>query len=407
MDSLIKKVEAREILDSRGNPTLSVSVYADGEVGTFEVPSGASTGAHEALELRDGETRFGGLGVKKAVANAQMAAPILLDMDVSDQRGIDERLLKLDGTPNKSKLGANTILGISVACAKVAAKIKGVETWEHLQSLNFIKPSRKTPLLFMNLINGGLHSSSRLAFQEYHLVPQVESAEEALEIGVSVMRELKKIIRAELSASFANIGDEGGFAPDIEDVELPLELMKRASEQAKVFDKVKFALDVAASSFFENGKYKVGGKEISAEELAKIYEDISAKYPMLAIEDPFAEEDFENFAKLNNGKFIVVGDDLTVTNPERLKKAIEIKAISGIIIKLNQIGTLTETMDVMRIARENDIELIVSHRSGETNDDFIADLAYSAGAFGLKTGAPQRGERVAKYNRIVKIANSH
>lgn len=404
MDSLIKKIEAKEILDSRGNPTISVSVYANGEVGTFDVPSGASTGTHEALELRDGEERFGGLGVKKAITNAQMAAPILLDMDVADQRGIDERLLKLDGTPNKSKLGANAILGISVACAKVAAKIKGVETWEHLQSLNFIKPSRKSPLLYMNLINGGLHSSSRLAFQEYHLVPQVENPKESLEIGVAVMKELKKIIKSELNPAFANIGDEGGFAPDIEDVELPLALLKKASEQAKVFEKVKFALDVAASSFFENGKYKIAGKELSAEELSKIYEDISLKYPMLSIEDPFAEESFEDFTKINTGKFIVVGDDLTVTNPERLKQAIASKSISGIIIKLNQIGTLTETMDVMRIARENDIELIVSHRSGETNDDFIADLAYSAGAFGLKTGAPQRGERVAKYNRLVEIA---
>lgn len=415
----IKKIEAREILDSRGNPTISVTVVTEGGSGTFEVPSGASTGVHEALELRDGDqSHFEGRGVLKAVANVAAIEPAFIGMNASDQSVIDKKLIELDGTENKSKLGANAILGISVASAKAAAAAKGVEVFEHLRDIASVPPSRKTPFLYMNLVNGGLHARSRLSFQEYHLVPQSESIEESLEIGTGVMHELRKLLVERYGASSANIGDEGGFAPDLEDIEVPLALLMEASKNTGHDQKIKLALDVAASSFCKDGKYNVGGKALSADELAVIYADLANKYPILSIEDPFAEESFEDFtrlraaaesapdgqAKLNTGKFLVIGDDLTVTNKERLKKAIEAKSVSGLIIKLNQIGTLTETIETMQLARANGLECIVSHRSGETNDDFIADLAFAYGAFGIKAGAPQREERVVKYNRLLKIA---
>lgn len=428
MNAKVKKIEASEILDSRGNPTISVTVVVDeGVQGTFDVPSGASTGAHEALELRDGDpAHFEGKGVLKAVKNVtDIIQPVLLDLDIVDQYSIDKRLIELDGTLNKSKLGANAMLGVSIACAKAAAMMKNVPTYMHLRDLWTVAPSRAVPFLYMNLINGGLHARSRLAFQEYLLVPQTEDVEEALEIGTGVMRELRKLIEAKFGPSGANIGDEGGFAPDTEDIQLPLELLFQAAKNTGHDGKIKLALDVAASSFYKDGKYFVGGKELLANELSAVYGEIISKYPMLSIEDPFAEESFADFALLreffdklsvagaanasegaarfNNGKVLVIGDDLTTTNKERLAKAISKKAISGVIIKPNQIGTLTETVEAMKAAREAGLECIVSHRSGETSDDFIADLAYAYGAFGLKAGAPQREERVVKYNRLLRI----
>lgn len=423
MDRGIKKIEAREILDSRGNPTISVEVTAgDGGKGVFDVPSGASTGAHEALELRDNDPkRFEGLGVLKAVKNVNdIIAPALLDFDVTNQAGIDKRLLELDGTPNKSKLGANAILGVSVACAKAASVVKGVKVYEHLRDIAKMPPSRRVPFLFMNLINGGMHARSKLAFQEYLLVPQTESVEEALRIGVLVMHETRRLIIEKYQPSFANIGDEGGFAPDIVNVKEPLHLLFSAAKNLGLQDKIKLSLDVASTSFYKNGKYHFGGKHFSSEELLNFYHEICKEFPMLSIEDPFMEESFNDFArlreffeknsasdgqaKLNDGRVMVIGDDLTVTNPVRLTHAIHKKSISGIIIKLNQIGTLTETIETMKLARSGGIECIVSHRSGETKDDFIADLAYAYGAFALKAGAPQREERIVKYNRLLEIA---
>lgn len=402
----ITKVEAKEILDSRGNPTISVEILAgEGAKGIFDVPSGASTGAHEALELRDGDpARFNGKGVLKAVQNVnEIIAPALLNMDVTDQAGIDKRLLELDGTPNKSKLGANAILGVSVASAKAAAAAKNIPTYMHLRDLADVSPSRKVPYLFMNLINGGLHAHSKLAFQEYLLVPQTESVEEALRIGVQVMHEAGRLITEKYGPAFANLGDEGGFAPDIADAKEPLAILFAAAKNLGFQDKVKLSLDVAATSFFKDGKYNFGGKSFSAGELLSFYREICAQFPMLSIEDPFMEESFEDFARLNDGKITVIGDDLTVTNPARLKQAVEKKSISGIIIKLNQIGTLTETIETMKQARAANIDCVVSHRSGETKDDFIADLAYAYGAFALKSGAPSKGERLVKYNRLLEI----
>lgn len=403
----ITKVEAKEILDSRGNPTISVEILAGGDAkGIFDVPSGASTGAHEALELRDGDpARFNGKGVLKAVQNVnEIIAPALLNFDITDQAGIDKRLLELDGTPNKSKLGANAILGVSVACAKAAAALKNVPVYMHLRDLADVPPSRKVPYLFMNLINGGLHARSKLAFQEYLLVPQTESVEEALRIGAQVMHEVGRLIKEKYGPAFTNFGDEGGFAPDIADVKEPLNLLFTAAKNLGLQEKIKLSLDVAATSFFKDGKYNFGGKSLSADELLTFYHEICSEFPMLSIEDPFMEEAFGDFNKLNDGKVVIIGDDLTVTNPELLKKAIEIRSISGVIIKLNQIGTLTETIEAMKIARAANIECVVSHRSGETKDDFIADLAYAYGAFALKAGAPSKEERLIKYNRLLEIA---
>ena len=402
----ITKVSAREILDSRGNPTLEVVAYAEDKSASFSVPSGASTGSHEALEKRDGDkSRFRGLGVLKAVESVEkIISPALAGFDPKDQKKIDSELLRLDGTSNKTNLGGNATIGVSVACAKLAAKLEGIETFEYLKTLRNIKPSRKTPLLFMNLVNGGKHSQSSLAFQEYHVVPIVEDVEESLDIGTKIQYGLKKKLVEGLGASSVNYGDEGGFVPNTSSVKKPLELLLEVIEENKLLDKVKLSLDVAASSFYKNGAYEFDGKKYSPDELLSFYDLLINSFPIISIEDPFFEEDFSSFAKLLSQKKIgVVGDDLTVTNSARLKEAIAKNSIDAIIIKLNQIGTLTETLEAMELARENNINCIVSHRSGETTDDFIADLAYAFGCYGIKSGAPHGGERVAKYNRLLKI----
>jgi len=402
----ITKVSAREILDSRGSPTLEVSVYSDNLVGTFSVPSGASTGTHEALEKRDGDkSRFRGLGVLKAVEGIEkIISPAMIGFDPKDQKKIDSELLRLDGTANKTNLGGNATIGVSVACAKLAAKIEGVETFEYLKTLRDIKQSRSVPLLFMNLVNGGKHSQSKLAFQEYHVVPIVEDIEESLNIATKIQNDLKKKLVENLGFSSANYGDEGGFVPDTASVKKPLELLLQIIEENKLLDKVKLALDVAASSFYKDGSYEFDGKKYSPDELLSFYDLLINSFPIISIEDPFFEEDFSSFSKLLSFKKVkVVGDDLTVTNSSRLKEAIAQHSIDAIIIKLNQIGTLTETLETMELAQKNNIECIVSHRSGETTDDFISDLAYAFGTFGIKTGAPHGGERISKYNRLLKI----
>lgn len=407
--SKITKVSAREILDSRGSPTLEVSAYSDQNVGTFSVPSGASTGIHEALEKRDGDkSRFRGLGVLKAVENVQkIISPALAGFDPKDQKKIDSELLRLDGTSNKTSLGGNATIGVSIACAKLAAKIEKIEIFEYLKNLRNIKPSSKNPLLFMNLINGGKHSQSNLAFQEYHVVPMVEDIEESLNVGTKIQYELKKKLVEELGVSSANYGDEDGFVPSTSSVKKPLELLLEIIEKNKLLDKVKLSLDVAASSFYKDGMYEFDGKKYSKDEFLSFYNLLINSFPIISIEDPFFEEDFSSFAKLLSIKKVrVVGDDLTTTNSARLKEAIAQNSIDTIIIKPNQIGTLTETLETMELARENNIECVVSHRSGDTTDDFIADLAYAFGCYGIKSGAPHGGERVAKYNRLLKIASS-
>lgn len=403
----ITDISAEEILDSRGNPTLKVKVSTESASGEFAVPSGASTGSHEALEKRDGDkNRFHGLGVKNAVASVNKEIKkTLLGKDVRSQEEIDSIMMKLDGTPNKENLGANAILGVSIACAKAAAAASGKQTHEYLSET--LKTQVRAPYLYLNLINAGKHASSYLAFQEYMIVPLTDDVESALLMADQVRSELRKEIVRKYSPFSANYGDEGGFVIEAKKVAEPLEILSGIIARLKLQDKVMLAIDVAASSFYEKGKYLVDGKKLGADELLKMYLDMIEKFPIISIEDPFHEEDFENFAKLLSGqsKAKVIGDDLTVTNPERLRKAIEEKSISGIIIKPNQIGTLSETLEVMRLAESNKISCVVSHRSGETGDDFIADLAYAFGSFGLKAGAPNRGERVAKYNRLWKISS--
>jgi enolase len=403
-DNLITKILAEEIRDSRGNPTIKVTTWVGDVSGSFSVPSGASTGAHEAHELRDED----GKGVKNAIDKVNnIIAPALIGKDVLNQKEIDRIMIVLDGTPNKDNLGGNSMIGVSIACAKAAAKVSGVEVYEYLRTLAEIKPSKRVPFLYMNLINGGKHAKDSLAFQEYHIVPTTDNAREAVEIGINIDNTLKEIIMKDLGRDSVLMGDEGGFAPQISDIKKPLFYLHEAIKENDLQDKVRLALDVASSSFYSNGMYKVDGKEISKEELSNIYNSLIKEFNLLSIEDPFDEEDFESFAKLKNSNdnFLVVGDDLTVSNTMLLKKAIEKGSINAMIIKPNQIGTLTETLETMQLARENDIELIVSHRSGETDDDFIADLAFAFGCFGLKAGAPTKPERMVKYERLIKISN--
>lgn len=409
--TVINAIHAREILDSRGVPTLEVSVVCEGGSGTFGVPSGASTGTHEAVELRDGDaSRYGGMGTLKAATHVNVnLAGALIGMDARDQRALDERMLAMDGTPNKAKLGGNAIVGISIAAAKAAAAALQAPLVDYLHALApDIAPSatgRRMPFLGMNLINGGKHAATRLAFQEYKLVPQTNDVTEALDIGTRIMHALKKRLVRDHGAVHANVGDEGGFAPDLASVRAPLALLMETAAELNLDHRIKLAMDVAASSFYDaaTDRYTYDGTEHTATELEEALRGMLRDFPFLYIEDPFHENAFADFARLNDGSTVIVGDDLTVTNTTFLKQAIEQKSISGVIIKVNQVGTLTETLDTMKLARDNGIECIVSHRSGETNDDFIADLAVAFGVFAVKAGGPQRGERVAKYNRFLKL----
>jgi enolase len=420
----ITDIRAREILDSRGNPTLEVTVEYGGASGTFAVPSGASTGTYEAWEKRDEDRkRFHGAGVKNAAkAIETKILKSLKNKDVRDQKKIDSTLIKLDGTANKKNLGGNALLGVSIACAKAAANATNKPLHAYLKTLAKIRPSRNVPYLYMNLINAGKHASSYLAFQEYMIVPMVNDIESALVIADRIKSELKKEVIKKYGPFSANYGDEGGIVIQAKKVREPLEMLTKIIGKLGLRGKVKLAIDAAASSFYQNGpgpwpvrragKYEIDGKMLNADQLLNLYKGLVKDFDFLSIEDPFAEDDFESFSKLlsesglpGQGKVKIIGDDLTVTNPGRLKTAIEKRSINGIIIKPNQIGTLTETLDVMKSARENNIECIVSHRSGETSDDFIADLAYAFGAFGLKAGASNRGERVAKYNRLWEISS--
>lgn len=400
----ITKIHAEEILDSRGNPTLRVVAETLNNKASFEVPSGASTGAHEAHELRDGGKRFSGKGVLKAVENINtIIAREIIEMNAEDQEKIDRQLINLDGTNNKSKLGGNAIIGTSLAVAKLAAMEDSLELFEYLIKKYKTKDFAGMPLFYMNMINGGMHSESKIAFQEYMIVPKINSAETSVEIGHDFQKALKKTIKTKLDMTAIGVGDEGGFVIDKGGVETPLEIFLTVAKELGIANKIDFALDVAANSFYKDGNYIVDGKKMSSDEMFGLYEKLISKYPLLSIEGPFYEEAFQDFARLNQKCDIVVGDDITVTNKDLLQKAIDKKAIDAVIIKPNQIGTLTEVIEAINLARDNGIKCIASHRSGETMDTFISDLAYAFGCFGLKAGALQRGERVAKYNRLLEI----
>lgn len=401
----IMHVFAREILDSRGNPTVEAEVFLDdGAHGIAGVPSGASTGAHEAHELRDGGDRYGGKGVQKAVKNVnEEIADALAGIEADDQRLLDQAMIKLDGTDNKSRLGANAILGVSIAAAKAAAESAGLPLYRYIGGPN----AHILPVPMMNIVNGGEHADSGVDVQEFMIAPlSAESFAEALRMGAEVYHSLKSVINAKGLST--GLGDEGGFAPSVDSTRAALDLIVEAIEKAgfKPGEDVALALDVASSEFFEDGVYKFEGGEHTAEEMAKVYEELIAEYPIVSIEDPLQEDDWEGYANLTKtigDKVQIVGDDFFVTNPERLARGIKEHAANALLVKVNQIGTLTETFDAVDMAHRAGYRTMMSHRSGETEDTTIADLAVALGCGQIKTGAPARSERVAKYNQLLRI----
>ena len=403
----IKKIHAREVFDSRGNPTVEVECTLDD--GTFTrgmVPSGASTGVHEALELRDGGTRLMGKSVAKAVANVHSVAPKLIGMDSTHQTDIDELLLELDGTENKSKLGANAILGISMAVCKAGAESQGIPLYQHLGNLRG-NDQFVLPVPSLNVCNGGSHAGNDIAFQELMILPvDAPSFKEAMVLGVEVYHSLKEILKQKYGDIAINVGDEGGFAPPLSLVEEPLQLIMEAIDEAGHTGKFQLALDPAASEFYDQGKYVVDGKALDSESFINLYEDFIEKYPIVSIEDAFDQDDWETFQKFtqrNGDKIQIVGDDLLVTNVKRIQMAIDRKACNALLLKVNQIGSVTESINAAKLSQDNNWTVMVSHRSGETEDPFIADLVVGLKTGQIKTGAPCRSERLAKYNQLIRI----
>nr|WP_255549077.1 phosphopyruvate hydratase [Corynebacterium sp. TAE3-ERU30] len=398
-------VFAREILDSRGNPTIECEVILDdGSHGRADVPSGASTGVHEAHELRDGGDRYLGKGVQKAVENVnEEIADALAGLEADDQRLIDQTLIELDGTDNKSRLGANAILGVSMAVAKAAADSSLLELFRYVGGPN----AHVLPVPMMNILNGGAHADSGVDVQEFMIAPiGAETFSEALRVGAEVYHTLKKVIKDKGLST--GLGDEGGFAPSVDSTKAALDLIVEAIEKAGFTPgkDVALALDVASSEFFKDGKYHFEGGEHTAEEMAKVYEELIGQYPIVSIEDPLQEDDWEGYTNLTatiGEKVQIVGDDFFVTNPQRLQEGIDKKAANALLVKVNQIGTLTETFDAVELAHRNGYRCMMSHRSGETEDVTIADLAVGLNCGQIKTGAPARSERVAKYNQLLRI----
>ena len=404
----ISSVKAREIMDSRGNPTIEVEIgLVSGDVGVAAVPSGASTGTREAVELRDGDkSRYGGKGVLKAVKNVnEVIAPAILGMDALNQRKLDETIIALDGTPNKGKLGANALLGVSLAAASAAAKALELPLYRYLGGLVGVKP----PIPMMNVLNGGKHADNNVDVQEFMIMPLgAEDFHQALRMGAEVYQTLKSILnKRKLSTA---VGDEGGFAPDLQSNEEALKLLVEAIKAAGYVPgkDIFICLDPASSEFSENNRYFIEGDKEgrTSEQMIDLYADWCEKYPIYSIEDGLAESDWDGWKKLTErlgGKIQLVGDDLFVTNKAILKEGIDKGIGNSILIKVNQIGTLTETLDTIRLAHKNGYTTVISHRSGETEDTFIADLAVAVNAGQIKTGAPARTERVAKFNRLLRI----
>ncbi len=401
----IKSISAREVLDSRGNPTVEATVTLSSGISASAIaPSGASTGKFEAMELRDGDKkRYGGKGVLKAVANVNGSiAKKLSGMDIQNQEKLDMALCELDGTQNKSKLGANATTSVSMACLKAAASEKGKGIYAHLGG-------KILPVPFMNVINGGKHAGSGLAIQEFMIAPtEFKTFSESLRAGVEVYHVLHDAIKNNFGPSGTNVGDEGGFAPPIRTSEQAVVLLTSAIEEAGYAGKVKLAMDCAASSFFDeaSGKYKIDGKELTPEQLGSLYCELASKYPIISIEDPFDEGDFHHFSMLNReiGKRVqIVSDDLTVTQIDKLQKASREKCMSTLLLKVNQVGTISQALECANFCKKNRLGVMVSHRSGETEDTTIADLAVGIGCGMIKAGAPCRAERTSKYNRLLGI----
>ncbi len=403
--SAIASVHARQILDSRGNPTVEVDVVLDsGALGRAAVPSGASTGAHEAVELRDGGPEYGGKGVKTAVANANgEIAAALAGLDPSDQRALDETLIALDGTPNKGRLGANAILGCSLAAARAGAADAGVSLFRWLGG----EEATTLPVPMMNVVNGGMHAENSIDLQEFMIVPAgAETFAECLRLGDEVFHTLKALLHERGLATA--VGDEGGFAPDLPSSEAAIEAILEAVDRAGHAGKVVIALDPAATEVWEDGRYKLPGegKELSGDGMIDFWASLCERYPIVSVEDPLAEDEWDGWRSLTErlgDRVQLVGDDLFVTNLDRLQRGVDGGVANAILLKVNQIGTLTETLDAIALARSAGYATVMSHRSGETEDTFIADLAVATGAGQIKTGAPSRSDRVAKYNQLLRI----
>jgi len=413
----ISRIHAREIFDSRGNPTVEVDITTEKGVFRAAVPSGASTGVHEALELRDQDpARFLGKGVRKAVANINdIIAPAMVgkEIDITNQAAMDQIMFELDGTENKTKLGANAILAVSLAICKAASAQKGIPLYRHIAQL---AGNNKVilPVPAFNVINGGSHAGNKLAMQEFMILPTgAESFSEAMRIGAEVYHNLKSVIKKKYGQDATNVGDEGGFAPNIQDNREGLELLKVAIEKAGYTDKIEIGMDVAASEFYIDGKYdldfkskegKDKSKILTGAQLADLYIEFTKNYPIVSMEDVFDQDDWESWSSfLAKTECQIVGDDLTVTNPKRMKVAIEKKACNALLLKVNQIGSVTESIEACKLAQKSGWGVMVSHRSGETEDTFIADLVVGLCAGQIKTGAPCRSERLAKYNQLLRI----
>src|SRR6476661_656796 len=409
--SYIAEIFARQILDSRGNPTVEVDVITDdGVLGRAAVPSGASTGVHEAVELRDDDKKvYVGKGVLKAVANVNDSiAPELVGYDVSDQAGIDQAMIELDGTPNKGKLGANALLAVSMAVAKAAAEEASLPLYRYIGGTN----AKTLPVPMMNILNGGAHADNNVDFQEFMVMPVgAQTFAEALRMGAEIFHKLKSVLKSRGYST--GVGDEGGFAPNLKSNEEAIETILEAVEKAgyKAGDNIMLALDPAASEFYQDGSYvfkKSDNRQLSSEEMAAYWTNWCDKYPIISIEDGMAENDWEGWKSLTESvgdRVQLVGDDLFVTNTKFLQKGIELGAANSILIKVNQIGTLTETLDAIELARTNNMTAVLSHRSGETEDNFIADLAVATNAGQIKTGSASRSDRIAKYNQLLRIAD--
>ncbi len=404
----IEDVKARWILDSRANPTIEARVKTEeGIVAVAAVPSGASKGEFEALELRDGGSAFHGMGVKKAIDNVNsIIGPKIKGMDVREQKGIDEAMIALDGTPNKSKLGANAILSVSLAVARAAALAQGVELHEWISKLYGRKPLLPVP--FSNVLNGGEHAGNDLSIQEFMIVPVgLNTFHEALQAVSEIYVSLRSYVTKKYGAVAKNVGDEGGVAPPMGTTQEALSALENSIIDAGYSSgkEVRLALDAASSTFFNNGKYRIDGKLVTKDELMEYWKKIIGEYKVISIEDPFEQNDFESTAKFTKQvkQVQVVGDDIFVTQIARLKRGIEVGACNALLLKVNQVGTVSEAVDAGLLAMRSGYSVMVSHRSGETTDDFIADLAVGLGTGQIKTGAPARGERVAKYNRLLKI----
>ena len=399
---MIKDIKAREILDSRGNPTVEVDVFLDdGSMGRASVPSGASTGSNEALELRDGEKRYLGKGVLKAVRNVNtIIRKELVGRNASDLRNIDDLLIDLDGTPNKSKLGANAILGVSLACLKASSNSAGVPLYK------YIGKGKTLPLCMMNILNGGMHADNNLDFQEFMIIPYADKVKDRIRIGSEVFHTLKNILKEK--GYHTGVGDEGGFAPNLKDNFEALDLICLAIEEAGYVPgkDVSLALDVAASELYEDGFYTVDGKKYLPSELNNYYVSLIDKYPIVSIEDPVWEGDFEGFKELTSligDRVQLVGDDLFVTNIKYLRRAVFMGAGNAILLKANQIGTVSEMIDTINFAKKHGYKTIISHRSGETDDTFISHFAVGLDIGQIKTGSLSRMDRICKYNELIRI----